>query len=752
MKKHLKEISTAYSRFSGLTMLFGVAGLAGIVALLVLSLANEYHEAEHNAQVEVENISRVLEEHALATVQKADLLLREVQRNVHPADMQLDRGASSSRKQELHALLKSQLEGVPEVAVLHVTNAIGNHIYSSLDPVPNINIADRYHFTRHRDDAAAALVISPPLISRTTGKWTLILTRRINFKDGSFAGIGNVILNLQYFQQFYSSLNLGKHGLVAMYDKELHLAARYPSSEKDMGNISNIYAKTYIEKGIKQATYHATSPLDGVKRLTSFRQVGKLPLFVFAGIAEDEYLADWHRHIWQYSVGAVIFSLVVLGFGWWQRRAQEGLRKNELRFRYMLETSPIAVRIASLAGGKVLFANQRYIELIESQQDQVIGAVPKDYYAHPQDYKNALQILSLGERVTNKLVELRIPGGKSKWTLASYLNVEYGNEPAVLGWFYDITERRHAEEELRIAAIAFEAQEGMMVTDANKVIMRVNHAFTEITGYTAQEAVGQTPQLLKSGRHDADFYAVMWESIQHNGSWQGEIWSRRKNAEVYPEQLTITAVKGDAGEVTHYVATLHDITLRKTAEEIIHNLAFYDALTQLPNRRLLNDRLGQAMAASKRSGRYGALMFLDLDNFKPLNDTYGHSVGDLLLIEVARRIRSCVRETDTVARFGGDEFVVMLSELDTDKGKSTAQASIIAEKIRVTLAEPYALTMQPVGDAKSTVEHHCTSSIGVELFINHAASPEDIIKRADMAMYQAKGSGRNQIRFYELKV
>ena len=191
------------------------------------------------------------------------------------------------------------------------------------------------------------------------------------------------------------------------------------------------------------------------------------------------------------------------------------------------------------------------------------------------------------------------------------------------------------------------------------------------------------------------------------------------------------------------------ISERKQAEEQIRQLAFYDALTQLPNRRLLNDRLEQAMAASKRSGRYGALMFLDLDNFKPLNDTHGHDVGDLLLIEVARRITGCVREMDTCARFGGDEFVVILSELVTDKTESAAQASTVAEKIHVALAEPYLLKIQPEGKAETTVEHHCTSSIGVVLFVNHDAGAEDILKWADMAMYQAKEAGRNLIRFYD---
>ncbi|MFY9261152.1 MAG: GGDEF domain-containing protein [Gallionella sp.] len=187
----------------------------------------------------------------------------------------------------------------------------------------------------------------------------------------------------------------------------------------------------------------------------------------------------------------------------------------------------------------------------------------------------------------------------------------------------------------------------------------------------------------------------------------------------------------------------------RESENKIRKLAFYDTLTELANRRLMTDRLGQAMAAGKRSQRYGAVMFLDLDNFKPLNDSYGHDVGDLLLIEVAHRITRCVRETDTVARFGGDEFVVMIGELDADKERSRTQTAVIAEKIRAILAEPYLLIRKQVAAVNATVEHHCTSSIGVVLFLDHDATQEDILKWADIAMYQAKDAGRNRIRFFE---
>ncbi len=217
------------------------------------------------------------------------------------------------------------------------------------------------------------------------------------------------------------------------------------------------------------------------------------------------------------------------------------------------------------------------------------------------------------------------------------------------------------------------------------------------------------------------------------------------NGQIY--KSCFVPIKDMNGHVEKLMGITEDITERKKAEEQIRNFAFNDALTHLPNRRLLHDRLKRAMLVSKRSARFGALMFLDLDNFKPLNDKHGHDAGDLLLIEVAHRIQRSVREVDTVARIGGDEFVVLLSELDADKARSTFQAGEVAEKIRIALAEPYYLRHAQKGSAAITVEHHCTASVGVVLFNNHDRSEEEILRLADMAMYKAKESGRNTIHF-----
>jgi len=235
------------------------------------------------------------------------------------------------------------------------------------------------------------------------------------------------------------------------------------------------------------------------------------------------------------------------------------------------------------------------------------------------------------------------------------------------------------------------------------------------------------------------------------------------NKKVRDYELTARARDGTEIEVSYNASTFYDrnkvlqgvfasardITIRKQTEKQILNLAFHDALTQLPNRLLLNERLSQAMATSKRTGRYGALIFLDLDNFKSLNDTQGHCTGDLLLIEVAHRISSCVREVDIVARFGGDEFVVILSNLGTDKAESAKQANFVAEKIRTILKNPYVLKIESSGKAEKTIEHHCTSSIGVALFLDHEVGTEEVIKWADIAMYKAKEAGGNSISFFE---
>ncbi|MBD9358203.1 EAL domain-containing protein [Methylomonas albis] len=303
----------------------------------------------------------------------------------------------------------------------------------------------------------------------------------------------------------------------------------------------------------------------------------------------------------------------------------------------------------------------------------------------------------------------------------------------------EIERRKQQENELRIAATTFQSHEAIIVTDADGAILRVNNAFNKITGYSADEVIGRQPDFLSSAHQAPGFIQALINALTRDNQWQGEVLNRRKNGDVFPEWLTVTGVRDEQGLLLNYVAIFSDISEKKAAEREIHELAFYDPLTSLPNRRLLLDRLKQEIAAAKRQSYYGSLFFLDLDHFKTLNDSRGHQVGDELLIQVAQRLKSLIRDEDTACRLGGDEFIVMVPGRYSQLSQATSHAAMLAEKILHTINQPF--TVQGS-------EHHFSTSIGVTLFPEVSEQPEAIIQQADTAMYRAKESGRNGISFY----
>ncbi len=295
------------------------------------------------------------------------------------------------------------------------------------------------------------------------------------------------------------------------------------------------------------------------------------------------------------------------------------------------------------------------------------------------------------------------------------------------------------EEDLKIAAIAFQTHEAIMVTDADSNILRINNAFTRIMGYTEQEVINRNPRMLASGRHESVFYKNFWKKLEESGKWSGEIWNRRKNGEVFPEWQSVSAVQNDDGDITHYISFFSDISEFKSAEKEIEQLAFYDSLTELPNRRLLHERLEHELNIAARTRQSAVLFFLDLDQFKHINDSLGHSVGDLLLIETANRLQALIRSSDTAARLGGDEFIVLLGAEKKSQQALLRQANVVAEKIIEAISQPYSINEH---------ELFISTSIGITLLTGTEESPEELLKRADTAMYQAKEAGRNTFRFY----
>jgi len=442
-----------------------------------------------------------------------------------------------------------------------------------------------------------------------------------------------------------------------------------------------------------------------------------------------------YNYIFAFSISALIISIFVQQF----EEGYVALQKAELRYRLLLSHSPVGIFHYD-TNLIITYCNERFADMLHNSSENLIGLDMK--LLKDQSVLHAINRALKGEDGHYEGPYSATLSNAHIWVdmiCAPSLD-ERGNIIGGIGIALDISERKLAENELRIAAIAFDSQDGMLVSDADNNILRVNQAFTNITGYAPDEVVGKNPRMLGSGRQNADFYTALWGALNTTGMWEGEIWNRRKNGEVFPESLSITAVKDARGDITNYVASFSDITLRKSAEEEIRNLAFYDPLTGLPNRRLLQDRLRQALASSGRSGKEGALLFIDLDNFKALNDSLGHDIGDVLLQQVALRLQSCIREGDTVARLGGDEFVVMLEDLSADALESAAQTETVGEKILATLNQPYQLR---------THEHHSTPSIGATLFIDQRQPIENLLKQADIAMYQAKKAGRNTLRFFD---
>lgn len=452
------------------------------------------------------------------------------------------------------------------------------------------------------------------------------------------------------------------------------------------------------------------------------------------------------------SITTIILALAALASAAISRNREmtDELRQNEKQFRSVIEAIPDAILLKD-GESHCLVANESARKIYQllnlpwvCRTDTELAQLNSEFRtAHDSALKNdamawqARELTLSSESVPSEFGEMcdfevrRVPVFNNQGERQSLV---------VIG--RDVTERKKVEASLILSASVFaNASEAIMITSYDGTILEINGAFTNITKYSRDEVVGKNPRILSSGRHTKEFFTVMWGQLIEQGFFYGEIWNRRKNGDIYPVMQTISAVRGEQGDLLHYVALFSDVSDSRQAEEEIHYLASYDTLTKLANRRSLMDRLNLALSASVQSCNYGVLMMLDMDNFKNINDTLGLEYGDLLLIEVAERIKMCVRDVDTVARVGGDEFVVLIENVDMLAEVASQKIAVIAEKIRTTLAEPYHLKGN---------QYLSSPSIGVILYRGLEISADNLLKQADTAMYQAKDAGRNAIRFFDI--
>jgi diguanylate cyclase (GGDEF)-like protein/PAS domain S-box-containing protein len=457
----------------------------------------------------------------------------------------------------------------------------------------------------------------------------------------------------------------------------------------------------------------------------------------------------WHPDYWLdglIKLATALVSIITASLIWplipklLRLPSPQALQNSESYLRAIFNATPDAMLISD-EQGIITMVNQQAERLLGYPIDELVGLsievlVPGRYRTNHQGLRAQFASAAVARPMgAGRTVQAQRKDG-------SFFDADISVSPIKTnqGLFFasalrDVTLRKQADAHLRIAAIAFESNEPMVITDANNIILQVNQAFTKSTGYTKEEAVGRKINLLKSGRHGEAFYKAMWETIERTGTWQGEIWDRRKNGEIYPKWLIISVVKGDDGTVTHYVGTHIDITERKAAEEQIKQLAFYDPLTQLPNRRLLQERLKHGIDVERRDGKQLALLMLDLDRFKSVNDSMGHLAGDELLQQVAERITNRLREVDMVARLGGDEFIVLLEDIAHPE-----DAARVAEDIIADLSKPFCM------DQGEDIQ--ISASIGISLYPQHGGSPQLLMDHADAALYQAKDAGRGCFAYF----
>jgi len=718
-----------------------------VVAIATLSLTQSRQQYRSRATVAANNISRILAQNISGIVDRIDLGLLAT---ADEFEKQLDRGRVD--RAGIDAAIARQYARQPDLDSLRIADARGNIVYGiGVVPGAHVSMADREFFIRARDDAQARLIISKPVVGRISGKWAIALVRRLNRADGSFAGVVYAVIALEHFEQMFAALDLGLEGVVSFREPDLSLIARQP---EPTGPGSAVGSKT-VSKAFSEmlrtrpdfGSYSASTGPDHIDRTVSYRRVGSYPAYIIVGLATDDYLAAWRKEVSRILLLVSLFTLSTIAtacllYRAWRRQvnAASALARQEEKFRTLIESSPDALVIADAAGA-ISIVNRQAIALFGYEEHELIG-LPVEMLL-PERHRDGH--VALRQRYTEAPLPREMGEDRDLWCLTregrefpasitlSPIATEQG--PMIAAAIRDATVRRRVEEAQELMARVFSnSSEAIIITDADNRIIATNPAFTNLTGYAQEEALGRNPSFLSSGTTPRETYVQMWSEIARHGVWRGELWDRRKSGEPFPKWLSISVVRDKAGKVLNYIGSFIDISERKASEEKIQHLAHYDALTDLPNRSSLHERLELALGYCRRSGKQLALLLIDLDRFKLINDSYGHNIGDQLLIQVANRLTKAVRDSDIVARLGGDEFVVVLPGIET-----ISDAAHVAGKVVGAVSKPYLIDGH---------DQRTSPSIGISLYPDDAVEISDLIKNADVAMYHAKANGRGSFQFF----
>lgn len=712
-------------------------GGAVLVCLLILvmtgiTLWQEKQRYRDRSEVFAQNTTRLLAQHIEDVFRQGDSILQSVAYRY-----QQDTASGTLDRERFTADLSHQLSVSQPFMAIRLVDAHGIVRFGTGDAVAPIDITDRDYFQRlkalPKGSAEHPLLVSGPLLLRLMNQWGMVLARRVETPTGDFAGVVFMTLHNEVFGELFGSVKLGPNGAIVLRTADLAQIDRYrrgPQADQEVGNrrVSQTL-RDRIARNPVAGTYVATTQFDQVQRFYSYQRVGAYPLYILVG----EATRDFVHHLGSTTHALLAFSglmlvLTVLGFWHMYRLAQHRLKAQaNQQAAHILAASPLGMLL--LDGQDVIrHANTAVTQLLGYTSQELVGMAGQRLVAADQSAAPPQS----GDRPRRELMALRHDGTLVPVRITrSSLELD-GQKHAILV-VEDLTRRRQTEarlhEVLRFkSAILNHSPYAIVVTDPQDHITLFNPAAERLFGYGAEEVVQcDVRSLLRVP-------GATTEPIDADGQVH-EMRYVRKDGSRFMASIIKSALTDDSGQIVGYLGMVSDITELKRAEEKLNHLAHYDALTDLPNRVLFSQRVVQGLELAKRRQQRLALLFLDLDNFKPVNDTWGHAMGDRVLKVIGQRISACLRASDAVGRVGGDEFVVLLMELH-----SVTDAVQVADKIRAALTQPLTLD-----------EHSMQigTSVGIAMFPEHGSTEALLMKHADAALYQAKAQGRNRVVVYE---
>nr|WP_229499297.1 EAL domain-containing protein [Pseudoduganella ginsengisoli] len=746
--------SNAYLRFRRrlLAGLFLMALLA--TALVAWQIRSSALEREAGLQRQTQHFVRAMEAHVKYAIQFVDLSLIGFANAIKVLPPE-----KTASEATMRALLSSPGDAFNHDFWITFIDAQGKAIAStSRFPVSGTDYSDRDYFIALKNGTAQGLYVGGPTIGKISKQKLFYLARRVEGPDGQFLGVITAPLDAARFANVFENARMAQDVTIALIHRNGRVIARVPNFETAFNtDLSDTVLFRSLAKS-PAGSYQVLSKIDKLPRIFSYRAMENLPLIVAVGSSDlDALWFSGPAFVVGTSGLALLLVLMVLSGHFAlrsyakvedrearyrllyasSREMEEKLAASETRLRLIADNLPALVTYVDCEQ-RYTFTNRRFEEVFNMPPGGALGKTVQEMIG-PEAYALSARYLQrafLGESVHFER-PLRTREGNLRWDAITYVP-DFGPDKAVRGLFVmaeNITERRKNNESMKLAALMYQnSSEGMMVTDAEGMILSVNPAFTRISGYTEAEVLGHWAYELTSGRQDYEFFRKMRNAIRNTGQWEGEVWQQAKNGEHYLVALRFDAVFDQNGEAYRRVALFSDITKKKASEELIWKQANFDTLTGLPNRRMFGERLRQEMKKSDRTQLPMALVFIDLDGFKEVNDTLGHDMGDVLLKEVAARLGNCVRGTDTVARLGGDEFTVILAELN-----DPPDVLRIAQEILKTTSAPIQLGTDIV---------HISASLGITFYPDDARDADTLLKNADQAMYAAKQQGRNRFNYF----